>query len=427
MKFLNRSKELALLDQALRQKEKLLCLIGRRRIGKSRLLREWCRLGEGRVYVQAIESTPELQIAQLYEDLASSLQSTLKPSNWEQLLELLALRFSGKCLVLDEFPYLAEQDPSLPSRLQKRVDGDLPFTLILAGSSQTMMESHFLNANAPLYQRADHILFLKPMDFSVFCKACAMDPSDTKSFDVFSLVGGIPKYWEWVIANKGSSSHIANELFFNFSAPMNFEPTQLMQDERINSIRMKAVLDCIGRGDARPSQIASRMQTSQTHLSVPLSLLIRSGLVERQVPAGESTKNPKIVHYRLSDPALRFWFETYLVHGSRWDQYEDSKRKVLVHKHASKEFENWIIAQIPGASRFWNNHCEIDGLSFEDKTLTFHEVKYKYLSKREINEITNHYQILRQKFFASYKTAVLEIFDTDFLSTGKARARFILS
>lgn len=416
MKFLNRSREINRLDEAIEHTKRLVVIIGRRRVGKTRLLRQWGQTQlPNYVYAQAIESTPELQVKQLYLDLKSWLATTIEPKNWEEFLELLSTKFTGKCLIIDEFPYLVEQDRSLPSRLQRRLDAGFPFLLILSGSSQTMMESEFLNDNSPLYQRADDLFYLQPMEYEVFCKAMDLEQSDSNSFELYSLVGGVPKYWEWIKPKIPNIINAAEYLFFNPSAPMNFEPTRIMQDEKVDSIRMKAVLDCIGHGDVRPNHIASRMNCKQSSLSIPLTLLTKCGLIQRLIPAGHSEKNPKIVQYRINDPAMRFWFETYQVHLSNWSLYEQEKKRLLIHQHASIEFEHWVINQLSGVRRFWNSECEIDGMKIEENKLILYDVKWKKLKEMDINRIVEHYKNIVTKFFSHYSNVELIIIDSHFL------------
>ena len=78
-------------------------------------------------------------------------------------------------LCLDEFPYLVNSDPSLPSMLQRWLDHSQPkqSLLLLSGSSTRMMNDLFLNRSAPLYGRARKLVHVRPMSYAAFCGACA--------------------------------------------------------------------------------------------------------------------------------------------------------------------------------------------------------------------------------------------------------------
>src|SRR5258708_3393696 len=140
MKFVNREEELLELDAAA-MRGGLLVVFGRRRVGKTRLLRHWLQAREG-LYSQAIEAQRDLQIQQVFTDLRPQLETQLVPKTWPELLEVLALQKRRWVLCLDEFPYLTTVDASLPSRLQKWLDHSLPrgCLLIVAGSCTRPMK-----------------------------------------------------------------------------------------------------------------------------------------------------------------------------------------------------------------------------------------------------------------------------------------------
>ncbi len=116
LKFVNRVREMAELDAAAR-KGGLLVIFGRRRVGKSRLLRKWLE-DRGGMYSQAVEGPVEMQIQQLMADIRTQLGSQIVPRSWPEFLEVLSLQKKPWILCLDELPYLTAVDASLPSQLQ---------------------------------------------------------------------------------------------------------------------------------------------------------------------------------------------------------------------------------------------------------------------------------------------------------------------
>ena len=80
LKFVNRVREMAELDAAAR-KGGLLVIFGRRRVGKSRLLRKWLE-DRGGMYSQAVEGPVEMQIQQLMADIRTQLGSQIVPRSW---------------------------------------------------------------------------------------------------------------------------------------------------------------------------------------------------------------------------------------------------------------------------------------------------------------------------------------------------------
>ena len=87
MVFVNRDAELRELDAAARRGG-LLVVFGRRRVGKTRLLRQWLQACGG-FYSQAIEAHRDLQLQQVVADLRPELETQLVPKTWSELLEIL--------------------------------------------------------------------------------------------------------------------------------------------------------------------------------------------------------------------------------------------------------------------------------------------------------------------------------------------------
>lgn len=377
--FVNRTEELTQLDEHARAGG-LLVVFGRRRVGKTRLLTHWLRRHAG-LYSQAIEASKEQQLQQVVDDL--QLDSSIVPKTFGELLALLDLQPKDFVLCLDELPYLVAADPSLPSVLQRWIDHRKRkgSSLILSGSSTRMMNDLFLNRSAPLFGRARKIVEVAPMSYRAFCKACGQNPVSKEAFVRFSLVGGVPKYWELV--RRGQSSiALAEELFFGSSPALEFEPSRLLKDEGIVGLTAPAVLEAVGRGSHKPSEIAARLGTPQTNLGRLFQVLLDSKLLERELPYGESVRTTKRSLYRLADPTMRFWFRVYSPHRSRWRTYAQAEKQKLLENHASTVFEDQLRAHWPGSSRYWEADAEFD-LVREDGELVVSEVKWAALSKAE--------------------------------------------
>lgn len=387
--FVNRRQELKELDAAAAAGG-LLVIFGRRRVGKTRLLAHWLGHHEG-LYSQAIESSREIQLDQIYRDFQAGLSTTVVPKSWEELLEILRLQpEDGRSIVcLDEFPYLVTSDASLPSVLQRWLDHSQPrgSLLVLAGSSTRMMHDLFLNRAAPLYGRARKLMQLEPMSYSAFCGACELAPADEDSFTRFSIVGGIPKYWEFV-EPKHSPVDLAEALFFGFAPYLDQEPLRILRDEGISGLNALSVLEAVGRGAEKVSEIASRLGTAQTNLSRVLQQLLDASILLRALPYGESARSTKRTQYRIQDPALRFWFRVYSPHRSRWRTYSAEEKRRLLREHASTVFEDYCRGLFPDAARYWEGDMEFDLVRSDPRNHTergviVSEVKWKRLSSLE--------------------------------------------
>jgi len=385
MDFVNRVAELTELDAAARRGG-LLVVFGRRRVGKTRLLRQWLERRDG-LYSQAIEAPRDFQVEQVFADLRPRLETRIVPKTWPELFEVLSLQKRRWVLCLDEFPYLTAVDGSLPSQLQKWIDHSLPrgCLLIVAGSSTRMMNDLFLHRAAPLYGRAQKILHVQPMEYAAFCKACGLRPGDPESFEKFACVGGIPKYWEFVEVGKDVVA-LAESLYFDYAPYMEQEPQRILRDEEVVGLNAVAVLQAVGSGAERPSEIARRLGTAQTNLSRLLQQLLDASILTRELPFGESVRSTRKTLYRIQDPTMRFWFRVHSPHQSRWRSYETAEKRKLLHDHAATVFEDVCRARLPGAQRYWEGDLDLDLVAPDPENhrrLLVAEVKWRRLTAAE--------------------------------------------
>ncbi len=372
---------------------------GRRRVGKSALLRRSAELFGG-VYHQAVEGTPQQQLLHATEELRESLPifREITPKTWTEFFRLLSREKLPRLLIFDEFPYWVGGDPSLPSLLQKWIDHDLPDkrTLVLvSGSSQSMLHSQFLDQTAPLYGRASLHLSLRPLSYRWFCRALDYAPSDPVSFARFTLVGGVPHYWR--LMPKASWVEQAERLYFEPSAILSEEPIHLIRDEGIGGTLPKAILDLIGRGVAKPSELASRLGAPQGNLSRPLALLLELGLVHRELPFGESSRTTKRVLYSVQDPALSFYYGTYLPFRARWPTVSEREKENILRAHVSRQWEQFCRQVHPGAGRYWEKDVELDlvGAQKAGGGTLVAECKWAELNSAEADK---EQRVLREKF-----------------------------
>jgi hypothetical protein len=345
--------------------------------------------GKGRKigYSQAVESSSIIQLEQIYNDIGEHLPTEIVPASWSDFLDLLSLVREKLIIALDEFPYLVNATPSLPSMLQKWIDHKQPknLTLLLLGSSQTMMHSLFLDASSPLFERARRLIHVEPMSYKHFSEALELDPMKKDSFIKYSLVGGVPKYWEYIDAEL-EVVKLVDSMFFENSAFFENEPTRLLKDENINGLTALSILEAIGRGASKPSEIATKLGINQTSISRPMRVLTDSSLIRRQLPFGESLRTTKRILYRISDPSLKFWFYVFSPHRSRWHLYSHEKKKLLIEEHAASVLEESYRDNFPDASRHWESKLEFDCVRYADesgKKIVVSEIKWRNLKKSE--------------------------------------------
>ena len=309
MKFVDRIDEAARLKDALaREKSSLVVMYGRRRLGKSTLIKRV--LSDTDVYFLADRSEGQHQrvllakvIAQVFPDF-----DKLTYPDWESMFRAVNYRTDKRfTLCLDEFPYLVEQSSELPSVLQKLVDEKLlKYNLVLCGSSQNMMYGLFLDSTAPLYGRADEIMKLAPIRLPYIQEALSLDAMN--AIEEYAVWGGVPRYWV-LRENQNSLNDALWHNILSVNGTLYEEPIKLFQDDVKDIVKTSTIMSYIGTGANRLSEIAARCNEPATNLSRPLKKLIDLGFLEKDVPFGIDEKNAKKSLYKIADPFMAFYYQ----------------------------------------------------------------------------------------------------------------------
>ena len=184
---------------------------------------------------------------------------------------------------------------------------------------------------------------------------------------------------------RSSVTHQADMLYFMPSAILADEPFHWTREEGITGSLPKAILDLVGRGVHKPSEIASRVGTAQGNLSRPLALLLDLGFLQRDLPYGESSRSTKKVLYRVKDAALSFYYGTYLPNRRMWSTLGQSKKMNILEGHAARQWEYFWREAYPGAGRYWEGNVEIDLVAPlpGGKSHLVAECKWAWLSEAE--------------------------------------------
>ena len=319
MEFLDRAGELRRLDNALRHSGAFAVIWGRRRVGKSRLLLEWSRRRDG-LYTVADQSAPAVQRRYLAAAVAERFGgfADVEYPDWRSFFTRLvdaAVRASWNGpFILDELPYLIAADPSLAAVLQNWLDrpGGRP-CLVVSGSSRHMMHGAVLDADAPLYGRAVEAFAVRPLRPGYLADVfTAATPRSLVS--AYALWGGLPRYWELAEPYGGDLAAAVDELVLDPSGPLHEEPDRLLLAETPPATSLRPLLDAIGAGAHRISEIAGRLGKPASSLTRQLAALVEMDFVRREIPFGSSPASGKRSLYRLDDPFLRLWFAAVAPH-----------------------------------------------------------------------------------------------------------------
>jgi len=322
--FVNRVRELQFLKEAFERPDaSLIILYGRRRVGKTALLREASRrVSRPTLYHVSVQTTPVDELSRLSSSLAEFFEDPMlrvQPlTSWEAFFTYLAARGRENSfgIFLDEFPYAVEADPSLPSRLQAAWDQHLDKTsikIVLCGSSLGMMERIALTPSAPLYGRRTgqwKLLPLGPEELSPLLQVENL----AELLEAYCVVGGVPLYLSRFDPSKALLENIRHSILTKGSFLYDEVPFLLRSELRTPHV-YQSILGALANGSRKFSEISSKSGLDKAHLTRYLSILAELDLVTREVPVTEERpeKSRKGI-YRITEPFVDFWYRFVFPH-----------------------------------------------------------------------------------------------------------------
>jgi AAA+ ATPase superfamily predicted ATPase len=373
-------------------RRQLLVVYGRRRVGKTTLVTHVLdQLAVPSVYYLC-DKRPIEHNATAFAERCAETFDDIPPAvdGFEDVFVYLATRVEGPCVIaLDEFSYLVETDDSITSVFQRLVDETLAGTdisLVLLGSSISMMEEGVLSYESPLYGRRTGQWRLEPLTFG---DAAGFFPAydAIELVRVYSVLGGIPAYLEQFDPERSLVSNVEDRILSRGSF-LYEEPEFLLRQELREPATYLAVLEAIAHGATRVTEIAGETETAASGLSRYLQNLERLALVERETPVTDPDGRGV---YRLTDHFLRFWFRFVMPNRATLEQgHTDPVRRTVEESlptHVSWAFEDICrqTVRTPAfpttcsrVGRWWYDGDEIDiaGVNPDTETLLLGECKW---------------------------------------------------
>jgi AAA+ ATPase superfamily predicted ATPase len=401
--FINRESELAQLNRLYNsEKAELFVLYGRRRVGKTELLRVFC-IDRPHVYFVATLSSDGDQLAAFSQAIwgfthAETPTGFTFPS-WETAFRALVDLPGRPIVVLDEFTYLISGNKAIPSILQKVWDETLRHTrifLILCGSYVGMMEREVLGYQAPLYGRRTGNYLLPPLELPA---AAAFFPAytPTQQIEAWAVLGGMP-YYLCAFSDASDVFTSIREQILDVRGPLHNEPQLLLMEELREPRNYFSILRAIAHGNTRLNEIAQTAGVGYAPTTARyLDILQQMRVVGRIVPALEvRPEKSKKGMYQITDPFLRFWFR--YVHPYQGSLDLDLADAVL-EQRVRPTFEHFVGYAFEEAAReyvarlarrgvlpflperignWWDRQAEIDVVAISDseKALLVGECKW---------------------------------------------------
>jgi AAA+ ATPase superfamily predicted ATPase len=401
--FIGRRRELEALNGFYNSgRFEMVTIYGRRRVGKTELIKEFLR-NKKSVYFLATEgnykenltgitrAVHDTTTSMTYKDFHGAIDAIYKLAQNEKIV-----------LAIDEYPYLARSYKPFSSLLQHAIDHKfqkLNMMIILCGSSMSFMENEVDGYKSPLYGRRTGQLKLFPLDFET---ARGFFPNLKKQEQavLYGITGGIPKYLLEVRQNQSLEDNI-RRMFFRPHGLLFEEPNNLMKQELREPALYNTIIGAIATGSSRLNEIVTKIDAENfdsAKCNKYIKSLIDLHIVKRELPIMDKPTSKKSI-YRLNDGMFRFWYRFVYPNLSQISlDYGDA-----VYNYISEQFSDFMgevfesickqylwrenmAGRLPfrfaDCGRWWGNNPiakaeqEIDILAYNNGKLLFCECKW---------------------------------------------------
>jgi AAA+ ATPase superfamily predicted ATPase len=353
--FAGRASELSLLLKRLAMTAETsagtaLVIRGRRQVGKSRLAQEFCDRADVPYlfYTATKGASPVEAVAAFLAELRDSalphdrdLIPSQSSASWPDAFRVLAsvLPDSPSVVVLDELPWLAEQDETFDGALQTAWDRLLsrrPMLLLLLGSDLHMME-RLTAYDRPFFGRADNLL-LGPLNPAEVGHALSLSGAD--AIDAYLLSGGLPGIMRAWPAGLPALEFAERECA-DPASPLFGVPEAALLAEFPSPDVTRRVIEAVGGGNRTHANIAA--EAGSRSGAVPagtLSPVLRRLVEDKHVLAVDeplSVRPTRPALYRIADSSLRF----YLAIGRSAHELSRRGRPIPAAEMIKRRWASW--------------------------------------------------------------------------------------
>lgn len=419
--FLGRKNQIKSIANFLNSNKNNAALVyGRRRVGKTELLKHCLNQSLSTSIYYECKETSELNNVESFSEIISE-SFGLPPlafNSFEATLAFLYKQAAEKeiIVVIDEYPYIRNVVKGLDSIIQSFIDNNKSkskLKLILCGSYVETMKS-LLEEKSPLYGRFDLVMHLKAMDYyesSLFYKGF----SNEDKIRLYSVFGGIPYYNRLIDSSKSVKQNII-DLIASPDSRFENEVQMYLKSEISKMVNAYEVFEALAKGFIRFSDILSQSKVSSSPTLVDiLEKLIKMDVVTKEFPINDENNRKKVGYY-VSDQLTLFYFKYIYRNLSRlavmeseafYDKFiepdfeehyvpqafEQICRQFLIRKNRSGELPD----SFEKIGKYWyddpvnHKNGEFDVVTENDNSYIFYEAKFRE-GKLDKNLIWNEIQ-----------------------------------
>jgi len=311
--FVGRRKELESLDKLWKKENfQLVIVYGRRRVGKTTLLKKFSE-GKNSIFFVCDEVNDKVMLESFSKYVLEhfGLAETIAPfDSWEKVFRFISekAREERLLLVIDEFPYMVNASPEIPSLLQRMIDHEFinsKLFISLCGSSIGFMEREVLGSKSPLFGRRTAQFKIEPFNY---LEASSFFPSlgVEEKITAYGILGGVPQYllkWDEDLSIK---KNIMNN-FLDTSAYLYEEPRFLLRQELREPALYNAIIEAIAFGASRLNDIANKIGQRNDKTGKYIKILMELEIIGREVPITDKGNTRKSLYF-VRDELFRFWY-----------------------------------------------------------------------------------------------------------------------
>ena len=428
--MIGRQKEIALLEELYgSNKFEYLNIYGRRRVGKSTLLTDFSSKHRC-IFVTGQEKNNPLNQSDFIKAICEYFSVPYAPEfkDWKPIFEFLTdltERHNAKekiVIIIDEFPYIAKEDPSIKSALQTIIDRkwkNMPNVfLILCGSSVSFMVNDVLGSASPLHGRATAEYELLPFNYLI-TKDFFPEMSNLDRVISYGILGGIPLYL-LSFDDKLSITENIEKGIFSPKSVMLKEPVNLLRMELREPLFYNSILLSVSEGANKLGEIVGKVHEDAPKVSKYIETLKELRIIVKKIPYGESKSSKKGI-YSIKDNYFKFWYRFVFPNENKINLMGEKKTAEIVFDAISDYmgivFEDvcreYMIVQaqkgnlpfIPdGFGKWWGNNPhkksqdDIDIIGIDGKKGIFCECKFRneLFDVKELNELIDASRIFTE-------------------------------
>ncbi|ACR79213.1 MULTISPECIES: ATP-binding protein [Kosmotoga] len=404
--FIGRRMELEKLDRLWKKGNfQLVVVYGRRRVGKTTLLKKFSE-GKNSIFFVCDEVNEKVMLDSFSKFVLEhfGLSETIAPfESWEKVFRFIGERARKEqlLLVIDEFPYMVNASPEVPSLLQRMIDHEFANSklfIALCGSSIGFMEKEVLGSKSPLFGRRTAQFKIEPFNY---LEASNFFPSlgAEEKVITYGILGGVPQYllkWDEALSIK---QNIMNN-FLDTSAYLYEEPRFLLKQELREPALYNAIIETIAFGASRLNDIANKIGQRNDKTGKYIKILMELEIVGKEIPVTEKENSKKSLYF-IRDELFRFWYtfifpNRTLVETGMSEYILNSKILPGLSEYTGKTFERVcadfvkrknakgeFTVRLEKIGRWWGNNPfkkrqeEIDIVGLGNEGMLFGECKWQ--------------------------------------------------